>query len=180
MLNSLHRFDNIQHAFSNLHLLFNTKKTEWMLFNQNLPQLPCPPNILALNGSELKYVDTYKYLGIGLHCSLSFHTDVTNLQFKVRSRIGFLYRNKISFARSSKEALVKMTILLVFFHGNIVYRLAPKTDFADFEYAVLPLLPSIYSMCLFNGNSVFYLTVFCCLLSYFIWQCLCPLAGTLL
>lgn len=44
----------------------------------------------------------------------------------VRSRIGFLFRNKASFTHSAKHTLVKMTILPILDYGDIIYRSASK------------------------------------------------------
>lgn len=121
-----HSFNSIQYAFSNLHLLLHTKKTKCMVFNRNLPQATCPLKITSLNGSELEFVDTYKYLGIWLDSSLSFQTHINTLLTKVRTRIGFLYRNKASFTHSAKHTLVKMTILPILDYADIIYRIAPK------------------------------------------------------
>ncbi len=39
----------------------------------------------------------------------------------------FFYRNKSSFTHSSKQLLVKMTVLLILDYGDVVYRSASKT-----------------------------------------------------
>ena len=72
----------------------------------------CPhlSSISTLVGSGLEYVDNYKYLGVWLDCKLSFQTHVKHLQSKIKSRIGFLFRNKASFTHANKHALVKLTI----------------------------------------------------------------------
>ena len=33
-----------------------------------------PPSVTTLDGSDLEYVDNYKYLGVWLDCKLSFQT----------------------------------------------------------------------------------------------------------
>ena len=53
----------------------------------------CPTSITTLDGSDLEYVDNYKYLGVWLDCELSFQTHIKLLQSKIKSRIGFLFRN---------------------------------------------------------------------------------------
>ncbi len=35
-----------------------------MVFNRNLPHVEYPPKIFSLDGSEIDYVECYKYLGI--------------------------------------------------------------------------------------------------------------------
>ncbi|CDQ77980.1 unnamed protein product [Oncorhynchus mykiss] len=65
-----------------------------MLFNRSLPAPARPSNITTLDGSDLEYVDNYKYLGVWLDCKLSFQTHIKHLQSNVKSRIGFLFRKK--------------------------------------------------------------------------------------
>jgi hypothetical protein len=48
-----------------------------------------PPSITTLDGSDLEYVDNYKYLGVWLDFKLSFQTHIKHLQFKIKSRIGY-------------------------------------------------------------------------------------------
>uniref|UniRef100_A0A8C7UQS5 Reverse transcriptase domain-containing protein n=1 Tax=Oncorhynchus mykiss TaxID=8022 RepID=A0A8C7UQS5_ONCMY len=80
-------FNTIQHSFRGLQLLLNTNKTKCMLFNRSLPAPARPTSITTLDGSDLEYVDNYKYLGVWLDCKLSFQTHITHLQSKIKSRI---------------------------------------------------------------------------------------------
>uniref|UniRef100_A0A8C7KX25 Reverse transcriptase domain-containing protein n=1 Tax=Oncorhynchus kisutch TaxID=8019 RepID=A0A8C7KX25_ONCKI len=64
-------FNAIQHSFRGLQLLLNASKTKCMLFNRSLPAPACPTSITTLDGSDLEYVDVYKYLGVWLDCKLS-------------------------------------------------------------------------------------------------------------
>ena len=56
-----------------------------------------PQARLASDGSDLEYVDIYKYLGVWLDYRFSFQTHIKHLQSKIKSRVGFLFRNKASF-----------------------------------------------------------------------------------
>ena len=96
--------------FRGLQLLLNASKTKCMLFNRLLPASFCPTSITTLDGSDLEYVDNYKYLGVWLDCKLSFQTQIKHLQSKIKSRFGFLFRNKASFTDAAKHTLVKLTI----------------------------------------------------------------------
>jgi hypothetical protein len=87
-------FNAIQHSFHGLQLLLNASKTTCMLFNRSLPAPVHPTSIATLDGSDLEYVDIYKYLGVWLDCKLSFQTHIKHLQSKINSRVGFLFRNK--------------------------------------------------------------------------------------
>jgi hypothetical protein len=80
-----------------------------MLFNRSLPAAAHPTSITTLDGSDLEYVDNYKYLGVWLDCKLSF--PIQNPQSKIKSKIGFLFRNKASFSHAAKLTRVNLTIL---------------------------------------------------------------------
>uniref|UniRef100_A0A8C7QUG0 Reverse transcriptase domain-containing protein n=1 Tax=Oncorhynchus mykiss TaxID=8022 RepID=A0A8C7QUG0_ONCMY len=121
------RFNAIQLSFRGLQLLLNTSKTKCMLFNRSLPAPTRLSNITTLDGSDLEYVDNYKYLGVWLDCKLSFQTHIKHLQSKVKSRIGFLFRNKASFTHAAKHTLVKLTILPILDFGDVIYKIASKT-----------------------------------------------------
>ena len=98
-----------------------------MLFNRSLPAHAHPTRITTLDGSDLEYVDNYKYLGVWLDCKLSFQTYIKHLQSKVKSRIGFLFRNKASFTHAAKLILVKLTILPLLDFGDVIYKMASNT-----------------------------------------------------
>ena len=70
----------------------------------------CPSCITTLDGSDLEYVDNYKYLGVWLDCKLSFQTHNKHLQSKITSRIDFLFQNNASFTHAAKHILVELTI----------------------------------------------------------------------
>ena len=59
-------FNAIQHSLRGLQLLLNTSKTKCMLFNRSLPAPARPSSITTLDGSDLEYVDNYKYQGVWL------------------------------------------------------------------------------------------------------------------
>uniref|UniRef100_A0A8C8FBH9 Uncharacterized protein n=1 Tax=Oncorhynchus tshawytscha TaxID=74940 RepID=A0A8C8FBH9_ONCTS len=88
-------------SFRGLQLLLNASKTKCMLFNQSLPTPARPSSITTLDGSDLEYVDNYKYQGVWLDCKLSFQTHIKHLQSKIKSRIGILFRNKASFTHAA-------------------------------------------------------------------------------
>jgi hypothetical protein len=98
-----------------------------MLFNRSLPAPASPSSITTLDGSDLEYVDNYKYLGVWLDCKLSFQTHIKHLQSKIESRIGFLFHNKASFTHAAKHTLVKLTILPILDFSNVIYKIASNT-----------------------------------------------------
>jgi hypothetical protein len=124
LINLQKSFDAIQHAFRELKLLLNSSKTKCMLFNRTLPVPAKLTSILTLDGSRLDYVNNYKYLGTWLDNSLSFQFHINELQARIKSRIGFLFRNKASFTYAAKLTLVKMTVLPILDFGDVIYRSA--------------------------------------------------------
>jgi hypothetical protein len=94
-----------------------------MLFNRSLPAPARPSSITTLDGSDLEYVDKYKYLGVWLDCKLSFQTHIKHLQSKIKSRISFLFWNKASFTHAAKHTLVKLTILPILDFGDVIYKI---------------------------------------------------------
>ncbi|CDQ92719.1 unnamed protein product [Oncorhynchus mykiss] len=123
-------FNAIQHSFRGLQLLLNASKTKCMLFNRSLPAPARPTSITTLDGADLEYVDIYKYLGVWLDCKLSFQTHIKHLQSKIKSRVGFLFRNKASFTHAAKLTLVKLTILPILDFGDVIYKIASNTLFS--------------------------------------------------
>jgi hypothetical protein len=93
-----------------------------MLFNRSLPTPTHPSSITTLDGSDLEYVDNYKYLGVWLDCKLSFQTHIKHLQSNIKSRIGYLFRNTASFTHAAKHTLLKLTILAILDIGNVIYK----------------------------------------------------------
>ena len=79
------------------------------------------------DGSDLEYVDHYKYLGVWLDCKLSFQTHVKHLHSKMKSRIGFLFLNKAFFPDAAKHTLVKLTILPTLDFSDVIYKIASNT-----------------------------------------------------
>jgi hypothetical protein len=88
----------------------------------------CPAIITTLDGSDLEYVDNYKYLGVWLDCKISFQTHIKHLQSKITSRIGFLFYNKASFTHAAKHTLVKLTILPILNFGDLPNSLQHSTQ----------------------------------------------------
>jgi hypothetical protein len=86
-----------------------------------------PTSITYLDGSDLEYVDNYKHLGVWLDCKLSFQTHIKHLQSKIKSWIGFLFRNNASFTHAIKLTLLKQTILPILDFGDVIYKIASDT-----------------------------------------------------
>ncbi|CDR00471.1 unnamed protein product, partial [Oncorhynchus mykiss] len=61
------------------------------------------------------------------YCKLSFQTHIRHLQSKIKSKIGFQFRNKASFTHAAKHTLVKLTILPILDIGDVIYKIASNT-----------------------------------------------------
>jgi hypothetical protein len=95
---------------------------------QPIAACTCPPvQHHHSGGSDLEYVDNYKYLGVWLDFKLSFQIHIKHLQTKIKSGIGFLFRNKSSFTHAAKHTLVKLAILPILDFGDIIYKIASNT-----------------------------------------------------
>ena len=71
----------IQHSFRGLQLLLNASKNQMHAFQ--------PFAAGTLDGSNLEYVDNYKYLGVWLDCKLFFQTHIKHLQSNLESAFYF-------------------------------------------------------------------------------------------
>ena len=78
--------------------------------------------ITTSEGLEVDVDTSYKYLGVWLDGALSFSQHISKLQAKVKSRLGFLYRNCSSFTPAAKLTLIQMNILPMLEYGDIIYR----------------------------------------------------------
>ena len=114
-----------------------------MLFTRSLPAPARPSNITTLDGSDLEYVDNYKYLGVWLDCKLSFQTHIKHLHSKIKSRIGILFHNKASFTHAAKQTLIKLTILPILVFGDVIYKMPPTLYSANWTQSIT--VPSVSS-----------------------------------
>uniref|UniRef100_A0A674AEL4 Reverse transcriptase domain-containing protein n=1 Tax=Salmo trutta TaxID=8032 RepID=A0A674AEL4_SALTR len=153
-------FNAIQLSFRGLQLLLNTSKTKCMLFNRSLPAAACPSSITTLDGSDLEYVDNYKYLGVWLDCKLSFQTHIKHLQYKVKSRISFLFRNKASFTHAAKHTLVKLTILPILDFGDVsAIHFVTKAPYTTHHCDLYALVGWLHTRCQTHWLQVIYKTL---------------------
>ena len=118
MLNALQqRFFSVQQAFSALNFVLNTSKTKVIWFGKK--NAPLPTGVITTSeGLDFELVTSYKYLGVCLDGTLSFSQHISKLQAKVKSRLGFLYRNRSSFTPAAKLTLIQMTLLTMLDYGD--------------------------------------------------------------
>ena len=88
---------------------------------------PFPTGVITTSASlELEVVTSYKYLGVWLDGTPSFSQHISKLQAKVKSRLGFLYRNCSSFITAAKLTLIQVNIPTTLDYGDLIYRLSGK------------------------------------------------------
>lgn len=111
----------LQHVLIDFKLLLNGSKTKAMLFVPNKTALSKPPRcIITLDGTNIEYVDMYKYLGIWLDMNFNFKQHIDLLSKKLKFTVGFLYRLKSCFSLPSRKWLVASLFLSQLDYGDTV------------------------------------------------------------
>ena len=96
---------SISECIKSKRLQFNANKCKMMLITRKKSNsLPPPP--IMLDGTELKRVHSYKYLGITLTSNMSWSPHITVCCNKTRRLIGLLYRR--FHQHSSSSTLIKL------------------------------------------------------------------------
>ena len=106
-----------------------------MLFNRSLPAPARPSSITTLEGTQLQI------------------PHIKHLQSKIKSRIGFLLRNKASFTHAAKHTLVKLTILPILDFSDVIYKIA--------SYFLLRKLDVVYHSAICFATKAPYTTHHC-------------------
>ena len=118
----------LQLSFRSLQLLLNASKAKCMVFNRFLPAPARPSSITTLDGSDLEYVDNYKYLGVWLDYKNSPSRPTLSISKpKLNLESASYFTNKASFTRTAKHTLVKLTILPILDFGDVIYKIASNT-----------------------------------------------------
>ena len=124
---------------------------------------PLPTGVITTpEGLELEVVTSYKYLGVWLDGAPSFSQHISKLQANVKSRLGFLYRNRSSFPTAAKLKLIQMTILPMIDYGDVIYRSAVK--------GALEWLDVLYESVIRFATNAPYRTYHCTLYSVYLSQ----------
>ena len=96
---------SISDSIRSKHLQFNASKCKTMFISRKKTNSLPPPEIL-LDGTELKRVQSYKYLGITITSNLSWIPHITNCCNKTRRLIGLMYRR--FYQHSNPTTLTKL------------------------------------------------------------------------
>ena len=75
----------------------------------------------TLEGTDLKYVESIKYLGVTITSDLRWNTHVSNVCTKANRTLGFLRRNLYSCPQEVKEAAYKGLVRPVLDYGSLVW-----------------------------------------------------------
>ena len=107
-------------------LTLNTKKTEYVVFGSKQAKNSAPQIKLIIGDSELREVDTYKYLGTTLDATLSAGPQISRLNQILASKL--ISFRKMRYCMSAKTAayIYKATILPIIDYNDIIYNLLTK------------------------------------------------------
>uniref|UniRef100_A0A673ZIM1 Reverse transcriptase domain-containing protein n=1 Tax=Salmo trutta TaxID=8032 RepID=A0A673ZIM1_SALTR len=114
-------FRILQGSLLQLKLVLNAKKTNVMFFSRSKLSVRNTFVITSLDGTQIKQVSAYKYLGVWLDDRLSFKKHVTELGKKLKFKIGFLYRNRACLSFVNRKQIVQATFMSVLDYGDIIY-----------------------------------------------------------
>jgi len=90
------------------HFMVNVTKTEELIFD---PRSICEPNPVLIHNSPIRQVTSYKYLGVFIDCSLTWHIHFEYLCTRLQQRMYFLRRLKL-YGVNSKLLFLFFKIIL--------------------------------------------------------------------
>ncbi len=122
----------LQDALIKLTLVFNKNKMKFMFSRAEDSELN-NIKITAENGSVMRRVTEYKYLGVCLDDTFSFKYHISNLMVKLHQIIGFLYRYRASFPLFCRQSIVVAVFLSVLDYGDIICEHSPISNLEYLE-----------------------------------------------
>ena len=104
-------------------LVLNKKKTCGMLFGTRyfLNRTASDLSVHFPDGSPLKTVQTFKYLGLWLDSELSFQSHVDSIRGKVNNSLRLMYRSINCFTPEIRKHIVQQLLLPIIDYCDIVY-----------------------------------------------------------
>ena len=105
-------------------LVLNKKKTCGMLFGTRyfLNRTASDLSVHFPDGSPLKTVQTFKYLGLWLDSELSFQSHVDSIRGKVNNSLRLMYRSINCFTPEIRKHIVQQLLLPIIDYCDIVYQ----------------------------------------------------------
>ena len=82
---------------------------------------------------NIEFVDNIKYLGVYKDSNLSFKSDIEKIVSRMISLTAALYQYKNFFKRHKLVQLYKIYVQLVLHYGDLLYRVANKSDLQKLE-----------------------------------------------
>ena len=107
--------------FQQNRLLLNTKKTKVMLFGTRQSLAKVHDFGLVIDGEPIKLVTKFKYLGVMLDSTLSFHEHVQYIQSKTLGKIKVLGRARSFLSEDLCLSLYRTLVLPLFDFNDYVY-----------------------------------------------------------
>lgn len=108
-------------------LILNTTKTQYMLFRMKNKNIPHILPKLRVQATEIVQVNQYKFLGVILDNQLSWKHHINNVNAKLSSTIGCLYRAAEVLNKSTLRNLYYALCYPYITYGLLVWGMAPKT-----------------------------------------------------
>ena len=100
-------------------MLFGTR----YFLNQSGPEL----SIFFPDGSPLKTVQTFKYLGLWLDSELSFQSHINAVRGKINNSLRLMYRSINCFTLQIRKHIVQQLLLPIIDYGDIIYQNTSET-----------------------------------------------------
>lgn len=113
-------FNDLQNEFRKHKLLLNANKSKYMIFRSDR-NVDDGLVLSSLDGTNIKKVKKYKYLGLWIDEGLSFTHHVTTLASDLRERIDSFHRENSHLDMKSKKDLIRNKFLFKFHYGDILY-----------------------------------------------------------
>ena len=110
-------------------LILNKQKSCSMLFGTRyfLNRTASELCIYFSDGSPLKMVQTFKYLGLWLDSELSFKAHIDSVRGKVNNSLRLMYRSINCFTLQIRKHIVQQLLLPIIDYGDIIYQNTSET-----------------------------------------------------
>ena len=130
-------FNLVQDWLLNNCLVLNKKKSCSMLFGTRyfLNHTTSDLNIYFTDGSPLKTVQTFKYLGLWLDSELSFKHHIDSVRSNVNNRLRLMYRSINCFTFQIRKHIVQQLLLPIIDYGDIIYQNTSETHLHSLNVA---------------------------------------------
>ena len=99
-----------------------------MLFSSSFKNVSDELHVHSFDGSPIKHVPAYKYLGIWIDMNLTFKKQIDELVNKeLGFKVSFFYRNRSRLSLSCRKQIIQSTFLSVPDNCDTIYQSAATT-----------------------------------------------------